>query len=87
MAQAPHDQNFVKTWLGVWCVDGTTTIPIAIDPISGAMMTDSVSTISYVPTNIGPRDQNFHAVLMAEDENGRALPVNVNADGEVLVDM
>lgn len=83
--QAPLDQNFVKGKLGVWCVDGRTTIPIAISSTSGGVMTDTTSTISYTPVNIDPRDQNFQGVWMAQDENGRALPINVNADGAILI--
>lgn len=87
MADAPIDQNNIKAKLGVWCVDGITTIPIAIDAATGGVMTDEVSTISYTPTDIDPRDSNFQGVWMAEDENGRALPINVNSDGEILVDL
>ena len=48
MTNAIYDQNFVKTKLGVWCVDGVTTIPIAIDGATGHVKTDEVSTISIV---------------------------------------
>lgn len=86
MANAPHDQNFIKTKLGVWCVDGVTTIPIAIDEATGTMMVDEVSTISYTPVPISPRDENFQHVWLAKGTNGLAYPINVNADGEVLID-
>ena len=85
MAEAPHDENFVKAKLGIWCVDGRTTIPIAINPTNGGVMVDTTSVISYTPTNIDPRDQNFQGVLMAQDENGLAKPVNVNSSGAVLI--
>jgi hypothetical protein len=86
MTNAIYDQNFVKTKLGVWCVDGVTTIPIAIDGATGHVKTDEVSTISYTPVPIAPRDENFQHVLLAQGTDGLAYPVNVNADGEILID-
>lgn len=84
---APIDKNFVKTALGVWCVDGVTTIPIAIDPATGAVQVDTVSTISFSPEDIAPRDENAEPVLLAESSvDGSAIPVYVNADGAILID-
>ncbi len=82
---APLDQNFVKGKLGVWCVDGVTTIPIARDD-AGNMLVDTTSTISYTPVNIDPMDENFQGVWMAQGSNGLVYPINVNINGEVLVD-
>ncbi len=83
---APRDNNHVPAKLGVWCVDGITTIPITINPLSGGFMVDTTSTISYTPTDIDPEDENFVNVLMAEDENGRPRPINVNIDGAILIE-
>lgn len=41
MSQAPRDQNFVPSALGVSSVDGITTLPFQIDPITGRLLTDS----------------------------------------------
>jgi len=84
---APIDKNFVKTALGVWCVDGTTLIPIAINPSTGRVKVDAVSTISFSPEDIAPRDENAEPVLLAESSvDGSATPVYVNADGAILID-
>lgn len=85
---APHDQNYVKAKLGIWCVDGLTPIPIAIDPITGNMKTDTVSIISYDPVNIVPRDNNHQPIWCGESSlDGTVLPINVNINGAVLVDL
>lgn len=84
---APHDQNNIKTKLGVWCVDGTTTIPIAINESNGGIKTDTTSTISYTPVPIDPRDGNFQGVWLFEGSDGLAYPANVNINGELLVDL
>jgi hypothetical protein len=84
--EAPRDQNHVPAWLGVWCVDGTTLIPIKINPANGGMMIDTTSTISYTPTPLAQRDQNrVPGLLAAEGIDGLTYPVNVNADGAVLI--
>ena len=86
--EAPRDQNHVPAKLGVWCVDGTTVIPIAIDAATGGMHLDATSTIGFTPGSIDFRDQNYVACWMAEDSvTGAPIPIFVNADGAVLVDM
>lgn len=84
---APIDQNFVKGKLGVLCTDGVTLIPIAIDPSTGGIKVDVMSTISYTPTPIAPRDENYQAVWLFQGTDGLTYPANVNADGALLVDM
>lgn len=87
MSDAPHDQNFVKAKMGVLCTDGITPIPIAINPLTGEMMVDEVSVISYNPEDIAPRDNNHQPVWLGESTvDGKAIPLNVNAQGAVLVD-
>ena len=84
MTTAIRDQNHIPVKLGILCTDGVTTIPIKING-KGGVMVDTTSTISYTPSDIDYQDENFVDVLMAEDENGVARPVNVNADGAILV--
>lgn len=83
---APRDDNHIPVKLGVWCVDGTTTIPIAVNPVNGGVKTDITSTISYTPTQVDPQDANFVNVLLAQDGNGHFYPVNVNSDGAILIE-
>lgn len=86
--EAPHDQNWVKAKLGVWCVDGRTLIPIAIDAATGYMTTDQSSTIGFTPGSIDFRDQNYQPCWMAANSvDGTPIPFFVNADGAVLIDI
>lgn len=86
MANAPHDQNFVKAKLGVWCVDGRTLIPISIDA-AGGMMVDTTSTIGFTPGSIDFRDENYQPCWMAQNSvDGTPIPIFVNSSGAVLID-
>ena len=87
MSNAIHDQNFVPIKLGVLCTDGVTLIPIAVNSSGGGMKTDVVSSISYNPTGIDFRDENYRPAWMGVDSvTGLACPIFVNASGEVLID-
>jgi hypothetical protein len=86
MSNAPHDANFIKGKLGVLNTDGVTTVPIAIDEITGAMMTDDTSTISFTMTPISPQDENYQNCLLFVGTDGLTYPWVVNSSGEVLID-
>lgn len=86
MVDASRDQNHITGKLGVWCVDGTTTIPIKCDETTGEIMLDTISTISYTPVPIAPHDANWAKVWLFEGQDGLTYPCNVNASGELLVD-
>lgn len=84
--EAPRDQNHIFAKMGVWCVDGITPIPIAINPVGGGIMVDSVSTISYNPADIAPRDGDYQTVWLGQSSTSNSvLPINVNALGAVLI--
>lgn len=85
MPNAPHDQNFVKSRLGVWCVDGVTTIPIKINPVTQTMLIDTTSVISYIPKAIAPDDENYSRCMLFVGSDGLTYPWNVNASGAVLI--
>lgn len=88
MANAPLDQNHVAGKLGVWCVDGMTVIPIAIDSSTGALMVNTTDTIGFIPGTIDFRDENYKPCWMAQDSvDGSPIPIFVDADGAVLIDM
>lgn len=83
--EAPHDQNRVKAKLGVLCTDGVTVLPIEIDPVTGGVTVDTVSTIGFTPGTIDFRDQNYQACWMAQNSvDGTLIPIFVNANGAVL---
>lgn len=88
MTNAIRDNNHVATKLGVLYSDGVTLVPIAFNPVSGAMKTDTVNTISFTPDIDAIRDENFEHVLMGVDSTDatKRVPVYVNEDGEVLTD-
>jgi hypothetical protein len=48
MDYARHDANNKPTIIGVSSVDGETLVPIATDPITGALLIDIVDTTSAV---------------------------------------
>lgn len=86
MAEAPHDQNRVKAKLGVWCVDGVTVIPIAIDATTGGMKVDTTSTIGFTPGTLDFRDKNYQPCWMAQNSiDGTPIPIFVNSAGAILV--
>lgn len=87
MANAKRDQNRVVTKLGVWCVDGVTLIPIALNA-SGEMKTDQASTISFDPSTIDFRDENYRPCWMGvrSTDGITPCPIFVNADGGVLIE-
>jgi hypothetical protein len=86
MSNAIRDDNHVPVKLGVWCVDGVTKIPIAINPANKGIMIDTVSTISYTPTSVNPEDENFVDVMLAQGSDELWYPVNVNVSGGILVE-
>lgn len=86
MSDAKQDQNHVSSKLGVWCVDGTTVITVAIDPATGGFMTDAVSTIGFTPGSIDFKDQNYNSCWMAQNSSdGTTIPIFVNSGGAILV--
>ena len=87
MTNASRDNNHVATKLGILFSDGVTRIPIATNPVTGALKVDQVSTIGFTPDTIALRDENYEHVLLAENSvTGTTIRVYVNADGEVLID-
>jgi hypothetical protein len=64
--------------------DGVTLVPIKIDPATGGMFMDTMSTISFTMTPIGPGDENFNKVLLWEGTDGKTYPWVVNSNGAVL---
>jgi hypothetical protein len=88
MANAPRDNNHITAKLGVLCTDGVTLIPISIDPVSGGINVDTVSTIGFTPGSIDFRDANYQPCWMAQNSvDGTPIPIFVNADGAILVDV
>lgn len=84
---APHDQNTIKAKLGVLCTDGTTLVPIAINPSNGGIKMDVTSTLLVPVTENALRDENYQYVWLGQNSvTGETCPIYVNADGGILVD-
>lgn len=82
------DQNAVPAKIGVWCEDGVTLINIAIDASSGGIKVDITSTIGFTPGSIDFRNENYRPCWMAQNSvDGTPIPIFVNSDGAVLVDL
>lgn len=84
---APADQNHVRGRLGVLYTDGVTTIPIAIDEVTGGMKVNEVDTVQVTLQPISPHDENFKDCMMFVGSDGLTYPWVVDADGAVLIDM
>jgi hypothetical protein len=82
---SPHDQNQIKSRLAVLNTDGVTTIPIAIDELTGAMKVNVTDTISFTMTPLSPRDDNYHTCMLFVGSDGLTYPWVCNASGEVLI--
>lgn len=83
---ASADQNFVRSKLAVLNTDGSTTIPIKINPINGGMKINTTDTISFIMTPISKEDENFKNVLLWQGTDGLLYPWVANSNGEVLVE-
>lgn len=86
MTNASRDNNHVTSLLGVLYSDGVTLIPIAIDG-NGDVKTDGTNVISFTPSQISPKDENYVNVLMAVDSTDptKLCPVYVNSSGAILI--
>lgn len=85
MLNAPADQNFIRTKMGVLNTDGITTVPIKCNQSTGAMKVNMTDTISFTMTPLDKRDENYYKCLLWVGTDGLTYPWVVNASGEVLV--
>lgn len=88
MTNAKQDENYIKSQLGVLFTDGTTLIPIAIDPSSGAIKLNTSSQVSaevlaLVKAN---KDENYETAMkgVSSADGTTVLPVFVDSSGAVL---
>lgn len=86
MANAPKDQNNVRSRLGVLFSDGVTTVPIRINDATGAMGVNTSDIITVPWPSISPRDENYRYCMMFVGADGLTYPWAVDADGNVLID-
>lgn len=83
---AKRDQNHVATKLGVLFSDGTTLVPIATNPATGAVLVNNLDTLQVAVTEEARRDENFvHVLLGVNSVDGSTIPVYVDSNGKVLI--
>lgn len=91
---APHDQNSIKTKLGVLFSDGETLVPIALDPSTNGLKLNTTDVVDssildlYVNGKAIPRDSNNQPAWCGESnaDSSVIFPVFVDSDGAILVD-
>lgn len=87
MANAPHDQNFVKAKLGVLFSDGVTLVPIVLNSSTNALKVNTTDVISQTALQNAPRDGNYGPAWLGQKDDGTTCPIYVDATGAVLIDM
>lgn len=85
MANASHDNNFVKAKLAILNTDGKTLVPIKIKESSGGMLVSATAKIFFTMTPLAPSDDNFNKVMMWEGTDGKSYPFVADNNGAVLI--
>lgn len=86
MSQAPHDQNWVSAKIGVLCTDGITLVPLAINPATGGISVDLISSIGFTPGSIDFNAAHYENVWRGVSSvDGTSIPLFVNASGALLI--
>ncbi len=92
--EAPADQNRIRAKFGVLFSDGITLVPISINSSNGGMMLNTTDTVpanilALFTTSIMPRSLEYYKACWfgQSTTTGLPLPLFVDADGAVLVDM
>lgn len=87
MTDAIHDQNRVKVWLAASYLDGTTPVPLRINPANGGVKMDSSLSIGFTPTPIDPRDENHTPFVLAKGTDGNTYPLYADpVTGALLIE-
>ncbi len=76
MAQAPRDENFIPTLLGVSSADYVTPVPVAVDPVTGALIVNLPGGSGITELNgLTASVQTFSAV------SGTNVTLNIASSG------
>lgn len=80
MSNASRDNNFVPTKIAVLNTDGSTIVPLRVNPTTHALnVSDGTTGTDHGPTNAA-RDQNFVPTLIGVSSADFKTPVVVYAD-------
>ena len=80
MTNALRDQNHITTLLLVSNTDGSTTIPLTINPVSKSIMVDDGVTGSSLSSVPAKRDSNHVPVVMGLSSEDGVTLVEIYAD-------
>ncbi len=87
MANAKHDQNHVSTLIAALNTDGSTVVPVKVNPTNHALKVDDNNTGSDNGPVNALKDQNHVSSLLAVSSADGVTPVVVYADnsGNLLI--
>ena len=88
MTEAKRDENRVPTILGTSNSDGSTPVPIKVDPTTHGVDNDDGDTGSDLSDDVADRDNNYVPVMMGVSSADGVTPVAIYADpsnGELLI--
>ncbi len=95
MTTIPADQNFVRAKFGVLYTDGVTLVPIAINSSNNGVKVNRIATVSapilaMFANGEMPRSRDYYKACwfgVSNADNVSPLPIFVDADGAILIDM
>ena len=88
MARASKDNNNISTILGTLNSDGSTPVPIKVDPTTHELQAADGTTGSDNSDDIADRDDNMVTVMLGVSNADGVIPVALyaNSDGKLLID-
>lgn len=81
MSEAKRDQNHVPTALGVSSVDGVTTLPLQVDPVTGRLLTDVAGGGAGTVTSVSVVSANGFAGTVATATSTPAITLTTSITG------
>lgn len=90
MSRASRDDNFVTDKLAVLNTDtvqGTNLVQIAIDSVTGGILTNDTATISFTMVPVSPKDVNYVNCWLFQGTDGKTYPAVADSSGKLLITM
>lgn len=84
MSDAKRDGNFVPSALGVSSVDGVTTLPFKVDPVTGRLLTDTAGGGSGTVTSVSVATANGFAGTVATATTTPVITITTSVNSPVL---
>ena len=87
MTNASRDENYVPTKVAALNSDGTTIVPLKVNPSThGLLVSDGTSGSDHGPAT-SPRDQNSVPCIMGVSSSDGSTPIvcYANSSGQLLV--